>query len=278
VERLRQAAGWPDLTATKYEVIEELARGGMGTIYRARDRELEREVALKVPHEGSGQEARTLAQLEHPGIVPVHDVGTLPDGRRFYVMKLVRGRRLDQWAPGQPPAERLRLFEKICEAVAFAHAHGVIHLDLKPANIMVGEFGEVLVMDWGIARVAGREHRVTAGTPGYMAPEQERGEGGEASDVYALGAILRFLAGPEGPRPLRAVWERAMVETRQERYSNVQELAAEVARHLAGERVLAYRERPLERLGRVLAPHRTAVVLVLAYLFMRLLLLLFLGR
>jgi serine/threonine-protein kinase len=193
-------------------------------------------------------------------------------------MKLVRGNRLDRWAPGQPLGERLRLFEKICEAVAFAHAHGVIHMDLKPANIMVGEFGEVLVMDWGIAKVAERADWAVGGTPGYMAPEQERGEGSAASDVYALGAILSFVVGPQGPKPLLAVAPRAMSAADHERYPIVQELSAEVVRHLAGERVLAYREGLVERAGRVLGRHRTAVVLVLAYVLMRLLLLWFLGR
>ena len=100
------------------------------------------------------REAKIIAQLEHPGIVPVHDVGTLPDGRVFYTMKLVQGRRLDQQREelGGVP-ERLRTFQKICEAVSFAHAHNVLHRDLKPQNIMVGPFGEVLVMDWGLAKL-----------------------------------------------------------------------------------------------------------------------------
>src|SRR5207248_224584 len=94
-----------------------------------------------------------IARLEHPGIVPVHDAGELPDGRFYYAMKLVRGRRLDEEAVRLPElAARLGLFQKTCEAVAFAHAHGVLHRDLKPQNIMVGEFGEVLVMDWGVAK------------------------------------------------------------------------------------------------------------------------------
>lgn len=274
VDHLRRVTEWPDLAGTKYEVVEELARGGMGTIYLARDRELEREVALKVLNvpetaDRMRQEARILARLEHPGIVPVHDVGTLPDGRVFYAMKLVRGRRLDEWAEGQGLGERLRAFQKICETMAFAHAHGVIHHDLKPENIMVGAFGEVLVMDFGVA---------VAGTPGYMAPEQERGEAGQWSDVYALGAILRFLAGEQGPKPLRAVWERATAAAHHQRYAGVQELSSEVGRYVAGERVLAYREGILERVERLAARHRTAVLLVVAYLLMRVLLLLFLGR
>ncbi len=206
IRRLRDAADAPDLTGTKYEVLDRIGQGGMGTVYRARDRELGREVALKVirlPESSPDvaarmlREARTLARLEHPGIVPVHDVGTSPDGRTFYAMKLVRGAPLDALPPSSV-AERLGIVERICEAVAFAHAHGVIHRDLKPQNVMVGPFGEVLVMDWGVAKVLaeaatslGSDHAATSersspslttghgvvlGTPGYMAPEQAAGD------------------------------------------------------------------------------------------------------
>src|SRR5262249_31442166 len=150
------AASEPD--APRYELAEPIGRGGMGTVYRAHDRVLDRAVALKVLHRAPAdaaararmvREARVMARLEHPGVVPVHDAGELPDGRFFYAMKLVRGRRLDEEAARRTDlAERLRLFQKICEAVAFAHAQGVLHRDLKPQNVMAGEFGEVLVLDW----------------------------------------------------------------------------------------------------------------------------------
>src|SRR5437867_4087556 len=163
LRRLQLMADVPDLAHTKYEILEPLGRGGMGTVYLARDRELDRLVALKVvgtSHASPGaierlvREAKILGQLEHPGIVPVHDVGRVGDGRAFYAMKLVRGRRLEEHVtPATPLAERLQIFERICDAVAFAHAHGVIHRDLKPENIMVGPFGEVLVMDWGVAKL-----------------------------------------------------------------------------------------------------------------------------
>ena len=172
LRRLRDAADFPDTTGTKYEIVDRIGQGGMGSVYRARDRELGREVALKVVRlpEASAdvaarmvREARTLARLEHPGIIPVHDVGTLADGRAFYAMKLVRGAPLDA-LPRKPIAERLEIVERICEAVAFAHAHGVIHRDLKPQNVMVGPFGEVLVMDWGVAKlIADVEQTLGAG-------------------------------------------------------------------------------------------------------------------
>ena len=162
LHHLREMADLPDLEGTPYEILETLGRGGMGTVYLALDRRLDREVALKIVQlpGDSGEEvdrllreARVLARLEHPGIVPVHDAGLLPDGRAFYAMKRVRGLRLDEHARAVPLPDRLRAFERVCEAVAFAHAHGVIHRDLKPENVMVGPFGEVLVLDWGVAKV-----------------------------------------------------------------------------------------------------------------------------
>jgi serine/threonine-protein kinase len=167
LKHLLSIASEPDFAETKYRVVEELSRGGMGTVYRARDTELDREIAIKVLNglaadsalaQRMVREAQIIARLEHPGIVPVHDVGLLADGRVFYAMKLVRGNRLDQYAAGNESIkDRLRKFQAVCEAVAFAHAHGVIHRDLKPANIMIGSFGEVLVLDWGVAKIVNRE-------------------------------------------------------------------------------------------------------------------------
>jgi serine/threonine protein kinase len=162
LEHLRTIVGDPDFSATKYRVVKELARGGMGTVYLAEDPELKREIAIKVLNTPEVypdlarrmvREAQIIARLEHPGIVPVHDVGVLADGRVFYAMKLVRGSRLDEYAAGfQSFKDRLRKFQAACDAVAFAHAHGVVHRDLKPQNIMIGSFGEVLVLDWGVAK------------------------------------------------------------------------------------------------------------------------------
>src|SRR5947209_10202056 len=132
----------PDLAGTRYVLLERVARGGMGLIYAARDEKLERRVALKVldVEDRGGElarrlirEAQVLASLEHPGIVPVHDVGTLQDGRVFYTMKFVEGQRIDKHLEGVASrSDRLRLFLRICEAVAFAHARGILHRDLKP--------------------------------------------------------------------------------------------------------------------------------------------------
>lgn len=150
LSHLRAVVGNSDFSGTKYTCIKELARGGMGTVYLAEDTELNRQVAIKVlsTEEISDdlrrrmiREAQIIARLEHPGIVPVHDVGVLPDGRVFYAMKFVRGVRLDEYAANTSSTkERLRKFQAVCDAVAFAHAHGVIHRDLKPQNIMIGSF------------------------------------------------------------------------------------------------------------------------------------------
>jgi serine/threonine protein kinase len=259
VARLRDITEQPELDGTRYELVRELGRGGIGIVYQVRDRELDRHVAMKVMDAEWRGEARVIAALEHPGIVPVHDAGALPDGRAYYTMKLVRGIRLDAWlAEGHPRTERLRLFARICEPVAFAHANGVAHRDLKPENVMVGEFGAVLVMDWGVATIAG--------TPGYMAPETTRDA---RSDVYALGALLKFLIADDDARPLRAIVSKAMAENAAERYADAREIGDEVLRFLDGEPLFAYRENALEVAWRWLTKYRALVTLIVAYLVMR---------
>lgn len=272
VAHLREITELPDLSATRYELVRELGRGGMGVVYEVRDRELERNVAMKVVETEWRAEARIIAALEHPGIVPVHDAGTLPDGRLYYTMKLVRGVGLDAWAKqNHGLTERLRLFARICEPVAFSHANGVVHRDLKPENVMVGEFGAVLVMDWGVARSGIEDDRMIVGTPGYMAPEQARGECVDArSDVYALGAVLAFLvSGDAMPRPLAAVIARAMNGDPAGRYADAHALAEDVLRYLDQEPVSAYRESVAERAGRWLTRHRALLTLMAAYIVMR---------
>jgi len=293
LERLRLAADTPETAGTRYSITREIGRGGMGTVYEAHDSVLQRPVALKVLTLGEGdpaaadrmlKEARTMAGLEHPGLVPVHDAGTLPDGRVYYAMKLVRGEPLSSWAAGQPMAERLRAFQKVCEAAAFAHSCGVVHRDLKPGNVMIGSFGEVLVLDWGISRRRedpAEPDGVVVGTRTFMAPEQAAGRTDlvtERTDVYSLGAILDFLLGDGQPRAAKAIASvaaRAMSAEPADRYPGAGELAADVGRFLDGGVPASYRETLLERAGRFAGRHRTAIWLVAAYLAVRVLLLLF---
>lgn len=216
----------PQVAGTqRYAILEEIARGGMGIVYRAEDLIFGRGVAVKVlgPKLAGTEvvrffeEARITGQLEHPSIPPVYELGVLSDGRPFLAMKLIKGKTLaKKLAERESLTEDLDdfagIFEKVCEAVAFAHSKGIIHRDLKPANIMVGAFGEVQVMDWGLAKrfraddraeplandpVEGPEDRTrlgrVMGTPAYMPPEQAKGEldrVDERADVFALGGIL----------------------------------------------------------------------------------------
>ena len=323
VAKLQADMQLPDLSGTRYNLLRYVACGGMGSVWLAEDTVLKRRVALKVldlavPADDFEvrllREARILAILEHPGIVPVHDAGTLADGRAFCCMKYVEGQTLAQHIATLNLPDRLRLLERIAEPLDFAHAHGFIHRDLKPDNVMIGAFGEVLVMDWGLAKVgvtspeAGETEIATAvqptqnslrvtgqgsvlGTRGYMSPEQARGdiEVDHRTDIFSLGAILTFMltgsapgelpaASGSVPRPLRAICEQAMAADPNARYQSAREMTADITHYLNGEPVSAYPEGLLERSGRVFARHRTAVVLVAVYLIMRVLFILFARR
>lgn len=279
LDHLRDVAEWPDL-GSRYEVKGRLGRGGMGAVFEAYDRTLDREVAVKVMDHPGG-EAKVLAHLEHPGIVPVHDSATLPDGRVFYVMKRVRGARLNEaLSPDTSIPQRLDLFLRVCDAVAFAHAQGVVHRDLKPENVMLGAFGEVLVMDWGIATTLGGQPHdaMVAGTPGFMAPEQARTAAtiDARTDVFALGALLEAMLPAEVPRPLAAIARRARADEPSGRYATVEAMAKDVERFRDGEPVDAYRENLFERTARIYARYRLPIILVLVYMVVRVVMLLWL--
>jgi len=220
----------------KFRVEMLIGRGGMGEVHLVTDEDLKRQIAMKVMREDAAEErehrlsfvaeAQATSQLEHPGIPPVHDIGLTPDGRLYFTMKLVQGRTLAEvihdLALKRREVQReynlhklVSNLEKICEAMHFAHERGVIHRDLKPENIMLGDYGEVHVMDWGLARVEAEfdedvedaayvqtakagsgtetQHGQIKGTPPYMSPEQFRGDSSavdERSDIYALGCLL----------------------------------------------------------------------------------------
>jgi serine/threonine-protein kinase len=220
-----------------YELLGEIGHGGMGTVFKGRDPDLGRDLAVKVlhpRHRNAGdlvrrfiEEAQIGGQLQHPGIVPVYELGSFSDGRPYFTMKLIKGRTLatllnERVDPAQDLPRLLGIFEQVAQTMAYAHSRGVIHRDLKPSNIMVGSFGEVQVMDWGLAKILPRDGAQAAvderpagetvvatvrpkgegdhtefgsalGTPAYMAPEQACGETDTVdrrADVFALGSIL----------------------------------------------------------------------------------------
>ncbi len=302
VQRLRDVAVWPALPADRYVIDRPLGRGGMGAVYAARDVRLDRDVAIKISNavvrgtaldERLDREARILARLEHPGIVPIHDAGVLDDGRAFYVMKLVHGETLVSHAASlTSESARLSVFERIADAVAFAHAAGIAHRDLKPANIMIGPFGEVLVLDWGLATAVGVDAVARGGTPGFMAPEQQHPASsasvGPEADVFSLGALLFWLLSANTPPDtldaverqlkslaavpsvrLRAIVRKCLAPAAADRYASAAALAADVSAYRAGLPVLAHRDTWLERAMHWFASRRTFILLIAAYLVMR---------
>lgn len=267
----------PDLEE-RYRLVSCVGRGGMGEVWRVRDQLLQRTLVRKVLRQDRSldpvavarfnDEARITAHLQHAGVVPVHDVGLLDDGRPFYTMREVRGPRLSDVLREQPPLRRcVELVVRVGDVMAHAHAQGIVHRDLKPSNVMVGSRDAVMVLDWGIARagppldIDGFADRIV-GTPAYMAPEMARGEFervGPSSDVFALGAmLLEALSGysprggstadvlvqarreplrslPEGTDPaLCSIQERATHLDPAERYPDARAFAAALSDWLAG--------------------------------------------
>ena len=238
-ELLAPAAG------EKYAITGQVGVGGMKTIHRAHDQHADRDVALarlrkdapRSSHELRFlREARITAALEHPNIVPVHEIGLDAANHPYFTMKLLGGENLHDilthiaaddpaYSRLYPLGRRLEIFQNVCHAIAFAHSRGVVHLDLKPPNIQVASFGEVLVLDWGLAKVLDRglasgieliqlpellrevpKAGTVSGTPGYMAPEQARGDFlalDQRTDIFALGAVLQALINgcPSQPQP-----------------------------------------------------------------------------
>ncbi len=224
------------LVETRYEILEILGRGGMGEVVAARDRVLGREIAIKrmIALSPSDEEvtrflreARIQGWLDHPSIPPLHELAFDANAQPYFVMKRLVGTTLsdvleaiargdDEVAKKFPRERLLRAFTEVCLAIELAHTRGVIHRDLKPGNIMLGEFGEVFVLDWGVAKLVGiatdfattlgdvtpsrdaTQAGAVVGTPNYMAPEQRAGDANvdARADVYSLGRVLKVILRP----------------------------------------------------------------------------------
>ncbi|MCK6491296.1 MAG: serine/threonine protein kinase [Planctomycetes bacterium] len=302
----------------RYRLADRLGAGTTGQVWAAHDLALDRPVALKVLGAAGApatarfiREARITAGIDHPNATPIHDLGFGADGTAYFAMRRIEGRSLGAAlraaAAGGPAGEiaelnqRITVLLKACDAIARAHARGVVHRDIKPDNIMLGSHGEVVVVDWGEARRLDEpDHQGGAsavGTPAYMSPEQARGEpADQRSDVWCLGATLwhlltlrppwwdddreRFWAGkragrvaplPPGaearlPRRLLAVARKAMAADPVGRYPSVEAFAADLARFQAGQAVEALHEDALERAARWLHQHRRAFAAALLVL------------
>ena len=271
----------------KYAITGQVGVGGMKTVHRAHDHNADRDVALaRLRKDGPRsshelrflREARITAALEHPNIVPVHEIGLDAANHPYFTMKLLGGENLHDilthiaaedpvYCRQYPLGRRLEVFQNVCHAIAFAHSRGVVHLDLKPANIQVASFGEVLVLDWGLAKVLDRglapgieliqlpellrevpKAGTVSGTPGYMAPEQARGDFlalDQRADIFALGAVLQALINSRPstrnqlpprkvPPALAAIVAKAMANDPRQRYQQVEDLARDVRAFLGG--------------------------------------------
>jgi eukaryotic-like serine/threonine-protein kinase len=298
----------------RYEVIGEHARGGLGRVLRARDKEIGRDVAIKelITRGDVGEirflkEALITARLEHPAIVPIHEAGRWSDGTPFYAMKLVAGRPLkDLLAACTTVDERLALLHHViavADAIAYAHERRIIHRDLKPGNVIVGDFGETIVIDWGLAKelsaveeppAADAPYRAppfseltaagsVVGTPAYMAPEQARGERvDERADVFAIGAMLWELCAGERVPPtdrrlfhgllrrggidkdLATIIDKAVALHPEDRYRNAGALAADLKAFRAGTRIAARSYSLAAMLAHWIRRHRKLSISVLA--------------
>jgi WD40 repeat protein len=318
----------PVVQRERYTTAREIGRGGLGRVMAARDQRLGREVAIKELFEPHGdrqsrflREALVTARLQHPAIVPVYDAGYWPNGAPFYAMKLVSGRNLaDLLAGVRTMADRLSYLANaiaVVDAIAYAHSQRILHRDLKPSNIIVGEYGETVVVDWGLAKpldgpadeLAAGPYRDAAagltmagsvlGTPGYMAPEQARGdEVDERADIYALGAVLYHLLtggppyptgpahdvlhqvkrddppplaerAPDAPPELVTIIEKAMARDPELRYQSARSMADDLRRFHNGQLVSAHRYSAWALAQRWLQRHR-ALVLVASVMLLAL--------
>lgn len=277
----------------RYSDATTVGTGGMGRVEAVMDVRLERQVARKTVLDDALaerllREARLTARLDHPGIVPVHDIGVDDEGRPFYTMRLVRGRSLTavlRDLPASAVGERLALVDRVhaaCQAMAYAHSLRIVHRDLKPDNLMVGPYGETLVVDWGLARALDdvpttlpepirfaspglTQVGAVLGTPTFMAPEQARGEPvDERADVFALGRVLQEVVGDKAPAELDAIVRRATAETPADRYADAGALEAELARWMEGRRVEAHDYALAELLALRLRPWRAPLAVAVA--------------
>lgn len=306
--------------ADRYEVLGILGKGGMGEVLRVKDQKFERTLAMKIIHKSLVsspliqqlfiKEAKSTGLLQHPGTVPVHDFGTLSDGRLYFTMQEIQGVTLKEAIKrvhhnGAPPdwitthkdwsiQRLLDAFERICETMAYAHTLGIMHRDIKPSNFMLGAHGEVLVMDWGIAKILPHGEQTfpdanalrpnmgsVVGTPDYIAPEQARGESDEVnahSDVFSLGCVLYEIItgkhfrdsslsfkeairtpGPSLPTNddrLQKIYARCTALNPTERYQTAKELHQELSRWLDGE---FKRQRALEWVAKATQHHKTVL-------------------
>lgn len=328
----------------RFRKIRKHAEGGLGMVSLAQDLDFGRDVAIKEIKERFADiadsqnrfvyEAEITGRLEHPGIVPVYALGRYPDGRPFYAMRFITGKSLAEEITHLHAAEHaeqfagrlrslLNRFQSVCNTIEYAHSRGVLHRDLKPANIMLGEYGENLVVDWGLAKASDRREATegvdqppalsgsggaqtqlgaVVGTPYYMSPEQASGDPqqmGPQADVYSLGATLyQLLTGitpfqdqrlssvkelldrvrggtvtsprsirPDLPKPLVAICLAAMDPDRKQRYKTARELAEDVDRYLADERVSVVRESLVGRVGRWARKNRSWSAALIASTF-----------